>query len=51
MLPGEFHFLRPGWLLLLPVLIALIVLYSNTDRDLYPLNDQDPAIHDKGALP
>ncbi len=33
MLPPEFHFLRPGWLLLLPLVPVAVYLYLRARRD------------------
>ena len=40
-----------AWVLLLPLLLGLIMFFSNTGRDLYPINEQGPEIQLKGALP
>ena len=47
------------WIILAPALMAAVLLWSNVDRDLYPLNEQaqsEPVAQaltkeSKGALP
>ena len=40
-----------AWLLLTPVLLLLILMMSNPERDLYPRNDEPPRQSAKGAIP
>lgn len=40
-----------AWLFLAPVLLVLILLMSNPDRDLYPRNDEPPRQSAKGPIP
>ena len=42
---------RVCWLLLTPLLLGLILSFSQPDTELSPANAHIPAIHGKGILP